>query len=148
MGRTRSVLLAVLAGLGLATGAQSQAARSSAAKAVPPSWTAYAQLVSRTLPVWLDEPGAASLRDRLGVLPPDGTGGRQLALRLWAAPDGTVTRVEASDVSDPAVDGGLRAVMVGRRLPEAPPKPLRWPIRLRLALTPAPAAAGETGRLS
>lgn len=133
-------LLALLGGLALGGAAAAQPAL----PAAPDSWLAYAGEVSRTLPIWLAEDTAPAqrLRDHLVAMrPAPDASTPPVFLKLWVASDGTVSRIESLDVVDAQVDADLRMSLVGRRLPSAPPKDMRQPIRLKFQLGAPPAPA-------
>jgi len=119
-------------------------------QSIPEAWRAYAAVVGGVLPAWLDapSPAAARLRAQLDALRvSDSSETYDLPLRLWAAADGRITRLETPTLpSGGAEEAGVRGLMLGRQLPQAPPADLRWPIRLVLKITPPPAAAGSTPR--
>ena len=141
-------LLSLLASLGLAAGSASAAAQTAAVAPgkAPAAWVAYADLASKALPDWLDGESPAAIRLRAFLDAGRAERGDEpylLSLSLWVAADGAVSRLEAPGLADAQAVDDLRTAIVGRRLPQAPPADLRYPMRLRLRITsppPAPAA--------
>jgi hypothetical protein len=133
----RALATGLAAALGLATPVQALP-QSLTPEAAPPAWSAYAETVTRTVAVWLEEEGegASGLRSYLDQSRP---GADQptppLVIRLWIDPRGLVSRIDFPPLADPDADALLRAAVDGRRLPPPPPGMLQ-PLRLAVQLDP------------
>jgi len=57
----------------------------------------------------------------------------QVVLRLWVAPQGTVSRAQVeSGTTDPVLRQAIEAALIGVRLSDAPPADMPQPVRLRI----------------
>lgn len=133
----RTLTAAFAAALGLATPVQALP-QSLAPEAAPPAWVAYAETVTRTVAVWLEEEGerASGLRSYLDHSRPDADQPTPtLVIRLWIDPRGLVSRIDFPPLADTDADALLRAAVDGRRLPP-PPHGMLQPLRLAVQLDP------------
>lgn len=125
---------------GLAPGAAlAETPRSVAPQAAPQAWRDYAAVVSEQVQARLagDDPAAQRLRDYLNQLPGAATSsGVTLKIAFWIDADGMVTRVDFPVFVHPEPNDDLKALLVGVRLPEAPPKDMVLPLRLTVQLRP------------
>ncbi len=108
---------------------------------MPAYWTSYAQLVSNRLIAWLDDPGnqvAERLRKYLEQRTADPANATSPAasdvVRVWIAPDGTVTKVAFQSLGDAGADAELRQVLTQGQIGEQPPSDMPPPLVLRLSL--------------
>lgn len=137
--RAARAAVAVLTLLGL--GGDPAAARTVLPTQAPPSWIAYAQIVSATVQARLDgdDPAAIRLRARLQQWPgAGGADGAVLKLALWIDRTGRITRIDHAPFAQPQPDDDLRSLVVGQTMSEAPPRGMLLPLRLSLRITPKP----------
>ena len=125
--------LAVLAGAGIAPGV----AQSVAPSAAPIKWVRYAETVTVTITGWLqaDNETAARLRAYLDATrPAPDRPTAALVLRVWIDGDGTVSRIDFPLFAHPEPNADLRALLVGQRIPVAPPRDMLLPLRIAVSL--------------
>lgn len=109
---------------------------------IPEAWRTFAAQAGKSLSALLssNEPDALRLRTEIGNQreapdkPPP-----TVPLAIWIGKDGTIVRAECLFYVNPQTETDLRAMLIGRHLPSAPPADMLQPLRLRLRLEPAPA---------
>lgn len=109
-------------------------------RAAPAAWVAYAGLVNQTIIDQLggSDPAAVRLRDYLDQLPDPTIDSRaQLPIRIWIDGRGVISKVDFAPFAHPEPTADLRALLLGQRLPMAPPKDMLLPLRLSIGLEPA-----------
>lgn len=136
----KRLLSAVAVALGLAPAAgQAAEPRSVAPHAAPAAWIAYAQLVSEAVQARLaaDDPAAVRLHAYLDQLPGVGQPeGVTLTIAFWVDAAGSISRIDFPPFVQAEPDADLNALMVGLKLPQAPPKDMLLPLRLAIQLKP------------
>jgi hypothetical protein len=134
----RFVASALAAVCVLLTGARPGAAAEppKTAEPVPPAWIAYAQDVTRSLTAWLSsaEEPAPRLRAYLNKMRQAGQPVPTLRVKVWIDEHGVISRIDFPPFVHEQANDDLRALLVQRTLPAAPPKDLRQPLRLELQL--------------
>jgi hypothetical protein len=147
----RRLLASFAAIVGLSPAASSAAPPASVSpQAAPAAWVAYAGLVNQAITGQLGgaDPAAVRLRDYLNQIPganPDG--GFRLPIQVWIDAKGVITKIDFTPFAHPEPDTDLRALLVGHRLSQAPPKNILLPIRLSIGLEPAPTAAAPAAKV-
>ncbi len=142
-----STLAAVVGFSPLAAGAATPAAVST--QAAPAAWVAYAGQVNQAITSQLGgpDPAAVRLRNYLGQIPgPLADGHLQLPVRVWVNGQGVITKIDFTPFAHPEPNADLQALLVGHRLPQAPPKAMLLPIRLSIGLEPGPTPAASPGK--
>ncbi len=150
LGRLALKLACVLAG-GAAVAGAPVAAQTVAPDQAPADWIRYAELATRSVSEWLQaESGpAARLRTYLDATrPSQEQSTKPFVLGLWIHSDGTVTRIAFQPFAHEKPNADLRALIIGRRLSEAPPKDMLLPLRVLVQLPPVPPAPGDTSPAS
>ena len=135
----RRLLASLAAVIGLSPATPSLAGPVSP-QAAPAAWVAYAGLVNQAITDQLggSDPAAVRLRDYLAQIPgPTADSGVQLPVKVWIDGQGVITRIDFAPFAHPEPNADLQALLVGHRLPQAPPKGLLLPIRLAIGLEPA-----------
>jgi len=132
-------LLATLAAIiGLLPSA-SEAATTLSPQAAPAAWVAYAGLVNQTIIDRLggSDPVAVRLRDYLDQLPdPTADSRAQLPIRVWIDGQGVIGKVDFTPFAHAQPNADLQTLLLGQRLPIAPPKGMLLPLRLSIGLEP------------
>lgn len=111
-----------------------------APEAAPAAWTTYAETAMAILSNWMssEDEAVTRVRSHLDAAALDSP----LVVKLWIAPDGTLSRIDFPSLPDPAVDAELRALLTARRLPPPPPDML-LPLRVLLQVEPVPESTPE-----
>ncbi|MCG2840699.1 TonB C-terminal domain-containing protein [Sandaracinobacter sp. RS1-74] len=134
--------LAAMLGLGLAAAAPATASGPMAPSAAPAEWVRYAEGTTSTIKDWLQADDENALRLRAYLHASNSAGaGKPLMLKIWVAPDGTVSRVGFQPFAHEEANAGLRTLVEGRKLP-APPAKMLLPINIAVELEPAPSTGG------
>lgn len=130
-------LRSVLAWLGLV----GLSAAPVAAQTVPPHWISYAQLVGQQLQNGLgDSTSEAVVRLHAwmqGRILSQGAPQQPVApliVRVWVSATGYVERVDFHSLGDAQADADLRGVLMAQSVGALPPKDMRQPLVLQLAL--------------
>lgn len=134
-------LLAAFAGVGVVPAAP-VAAQTVAPEQAPPEWVRYATGATATVTAWLqaENETAGRLRAYLGATrPAPDQPTAPIVIKLWIDGDGTVSRIDHPPFAHAQANADLRALIVGQRLPSAPPKDMLLPLRIAVQLD-APAA--------
>jgi hypothetical protein len=155
---TKRLFSALAVALGLAPGAvRAETPRSVAPQVAPQAWLGYARLVSEQVSARISSEDAAAtrLRDDLnqqsGAGEPDGV---TLRIAFWIDHAGTISRVDFPLFAQAQSNDDLKSLMVGTKLPQAPPKNMLLPLRLAVhvkpmsKLTPTPKPQAWTDRRS
>jgi hypothetical protein len=141
----RRLLSALAVTLGLAPGAApAETPRSVPRHAAPQAWLDYARLVTEQVTARFggDDPTAMRLRDYLEQLPgAAGPDGITLPIAFWIDGAGAISRIDFPPFVHPQPNDDLKALMLGYRLPEAPPKGMLLPLRLGIQFKPKEGAA-------
>lgn len=144
--------LATLAAIVGVLPSASHAATALSPQAAPATWVAYAGLVNQTIMDRLggSEPAAVRLRDYLDQLPDPTVDNRaQLPIRVWIDGWGVISKIDFTPFAHSEPNADLRALVLGNRLPTAPPKGMLLPLRLSIGLEPVAATdALSTGGLA
>lgn len=138
----------LLRGLGVGIGLAASATAPSFAQApvqpaqpVPQHWISYANLAGNQLQAALSDPANATvvllhawMQDRMlkegQPVPP-----APVIVRLWLAPSGQVERAAFTPLGDAQADEYLRTLLMTQTISEPPPRDMRQPMVLQLALT-------------
>jgi hypothetical protein len=141
-------LLAAFAGAGLVAAAP-VAAQTVTPEQAPAEWVRYATGATIAVTGWLqaDSEAAGRLRAYLDATrPAPDQPTAPLVIKLWIDADGTVSRIEHPPFAHAEANADLSALVVGRRLPTAPPRDMLLPLRIAVQLdAPAPAAEPAAG---
>lgn len=138
--------LATVLGFGLALGGVASAQTIPLSQA-PPAWVRYAESATGTITGWLREESETGVRLRAyleGTREAEGQPTPPLMLRLWIGADGAVTRVEFTPFAHDEANNDIRSLVVGRKLPSAPPADMRQPMLLGVQLDARPAEPATT----
>jgi hypothetical protein len=134
--------LATLAGAGIAATAP-VAAQSVSPSAAPVEWVRYAESVTAEINRWLeaDSETATRLRAYLDATrPAPDQPTAPLMLKVWIDGNGTISRIDFPPFAHAEANANLRALLVGQRLPAAPPRDMLLPLRIAVQIDPPPAA--------
>lgn len=138
--------LAATLGLGLSLGGVASAQTIPPSKA-PVEWVRYAESATRTVTGWLREESETGVRLRThleSTREAKGQPTKPLMLRLWIGADGAVTRVEFTPFAHDQANADVRSLIVGRKLPSAPPVDMRQPMLLGVQLDARPPEPATT----
>lgn len=122
--------------LGLEPAAAARAQSISPAQA-PLAWVHFAEHATRMISAWLEEDSEAAARFRTYLHQVQAAGNqpiRPLEIKLWITPDGLIERVAFAPFVHEQANADLRAAIVGRRLPSAPPPDMLLPLRIAVQL--------------
>ena len=116
------------------------------AQTIPPSqapaeWVRYAESATRTVTGWLREESETGVRLRTyleGTREAEDRATPPLMLRLWIGADGAVTRIDFTPFAHDQANADVRSLIVGRKLPSAPPVDMRQPMVLGVQLDARP----------
>ena len=126
--RGRTPILATLCAALALTAKASGAAETPGS--VPETWRRYAETLVHDVQSLIETANSPAALELRRALPSTRDPG--VTVKIWADPDGAITRVEAGPGTPAALGPDLQGLLIGRRLPEAPPRALAWPIRVRL----------------
>ncbi|MGF6346851.1 YbaB/EbfC family DNA-binding protein [Variovorax sp. W2I14] len=141
-GRLRHALSWVGLALGLASAAVPVAATAQTQQLqVPQHWISYATLAGNQLQASLSNPADdtvirlhASMQSRMlkegQPVPP-----APVVVRVWVTPTGRIERVAFDSLGDAQADTDLRTLLTAETLAEPPPRDMRQPMVLQLALS-------------
>ncbi|WP_411881796.1 YbaB/EbfC family DNA-binding protein [Polaromonas sp. YR568] len=129
-------------GIGLSVSAAPMAAQAQApAQPVPQHWISYAQLVGNQLQDRLGDAASepvvrlhAWMQERL-LKEGQAVPAQPLVVRLWIAPNGQVSKLEFASLGQAQADADLRGLLTAQPLSEPPPRDMRQPMVLELAMS-------------
>lgn len=116
-------------------------ARAMAPGDAPAAWVRYAEAVTVAVQRWLQPDSETAQRLRAYL---DGTRSTPyqptapIQLKLWIDGEGSVLRIEYPLFVHVEANEDIRTLIVGQRLPGAPPKGMLLPLRILLRLDSAP----------
>jgi hypothetical protein len=96
-----------------------------------------AELANRTLTAWLSDSGEAPQRLRAYIdqaRPTPDASPPPIRLKVWINSQGVITRIDFPPFAHAQPNMDLRSILIGRMLPQRPPKDLLQPMRLELRL--------------
>lgn len=137
-------LLAAFASAGVVTAAP-VAAQTVTPEQAPAEWVRYATGATAVVTAWLqaDTETAQRLRTYLDATrPAPDQPTAPLVIKLWIDADGTVSRIDHAPFAHAEANADMRALVMGQRLPAAPPKDMLLPLRVAVQLD-APAGQSE-----
>jgi hypothetical protein len=104
---------------------------------VPSSWQQFSQLLKIRLEEWVkaETPTAQRFRDwgRASKGQPGGPPD-SVVVRVWANPDGSISRVAFPSFDNAQADADFRALLLSGNLGQAPPPDMLQPVNLRIVL--------------
>src|SRR5579864_6937114 len=130
-----AVCVAALSAVILPVPARAQEYRE--AGAAPPSWIQFAKRVKFRFEDWIGADDAVANRFRSYVREHAGKDDgppRELEVRAWLNPDGTVERVTFASLKNAQADDDLRTILKRGNIGEAPPPEMLQPLKLRFSL--------------
>lgn len=136
---------AALAGAGLAS-TSPVAGQSVSPSVAPVEWVRYAEAATLNVNGWLEEDGQAATAFRAYLdrtRSADDQPTTTLVLKVWIDPVGRIERLEFTPFAHEQANADLRAAIVGRRLPSAPPRDMLLPLRIGIQLESAPQPAQD-----
>jgi hypothetical protein len=106
----------------------------------PPAWTAFASRLKIACEKELraDNDVSRQLNDRLTKIQANavpGTDPMRVAVKIWVAPAGVVSRASFPPLSDEQATRELQTILL-RAIPGAPPADLLQPVQLSISLKP------------
>ena len=137
--------LASALGAGALVAATPAGAQTVAPDQAPAAWMRYAEAATQSITAWLQAEseagiGLRSYLDATRPAPDQPTA--PLLLKVWIDAEGTVSRIDHPAFAYAQANADLRGLIVGQRLPAAPPKHMLLPLRIMIQLPPVPVPGG------